>query len=135
MKNWNDAGTVHYNAETNQRYCERQIRFSYRLVMREFNLAIPMTMIDALKQEHFDQAIIVAKRTIDRVALMMMKGGDFRHDHITDCCNRLAFVAMCEHLYNEFHLHQHKVGDAVWATPERMQDVGQRPEEDSKYLN
>lgn len=134
MKNFNDAGTVHFDASTNAHYTVKTISFYYRLEIRTFDLAIPLTMRDKLNSAHYDSCIPVAKREIDRVAILMMKRGDFRPAIINRECNLRANLAMLEHLYNEFTVEQARLGNQVWATPELMQDVGSKPENDVKYL-
>ena len=83
-----------------------------------------------LKDEHYDTAVIVAKRTIDMQLLRCWAAGEFDRDTNNRTVDLLARDQILEHLYNEFHLIQAKLGNQVWATPERMQDVGPRPEED-----
>lgn len=135
MKNWNDAGTVHYDAETNQRYTEKTISFEHRGRRRIFRFAIPLKMTSALKLEHYDQAITLAMRVIDQQLLNCWRAGEFDRETNNRTAERMAWGAMLEHLYNVFHLVQAQAGNQVWATPERMQDVGPRPEDDPKIMN
>jgi hypothetical protein len=130
MKNWNDEGTVHYNAETDQRYTIVGLSFEYGGRVRKFNLLIPLAMRPALKGEHFDQAILTAKKTIDAQFSRCLMNGDFNLDSIASVSEAVALVSMLEQLYNEFHLYQAREGNNVWATPRLMQDVGPDPQDD-----
>jgi hypothetical protein len=127
MKNWTDDGKIHYNSETNQSYTVVRLSFEHR-GLRKYDLLIPLAMRPSLKSEHYDQAIVVAKRTIDEQIVRCAINGDFKN--INRTVNFMALKAVLEHLYNEFHLVQARAGNDVWATPELMQDVGPRPEED-----
>ena len=135
MKNWNDEGTVHYNAETNERYTMVRLNFDHAGRARKFNLLIPLAMRPALRGEHYDQAIILAKQTIDQQTVRCVLNGDFNGDSIAAVAEPLALVAMLEQLYNEFHLYQARMGNDVWATPQLIQDVGPDPQDDAKLFN
>jgi hypothetical protein len=130
MKNWTDDGRIHYDAGTNQRYTTVRLSFVHRLKVRTFKLAIPLEMRPKLKSEHYDTAVIVAKRTIDEQLLRCWAAGEFDRETNDRTVELMAFTAILEHLYNEFHLVQAMAGNPVWATPELMQDVGPKPESD-----
>jgi hypothetical protein len=134
MKNWTEDGTIHYNAATDRSYTIVNLCFEHLGRRRKFPLLIPQEMRPAFKGEHFDQAIITAKKTLDDQALRCMFNGDFNPDSIAAVSEPLALVAMLQQLYNEFHLHQARVGNDVWATPKLMDDVGPPPEDDAKYF-
>jgi hypothetical protein len=130
MKNWNDEGKVHFDAATNQRYTRVCLSFMYRERKWDFELAIPLAMRPSLKGEHYDQAILLAKRVIDKELMRCWWAGEFDESINQRTVRLLALTAMLEQLYNEFHLAQAQAGNNVWATPELMQDVGPRPEND-----
>ena len=130
MKNYSDDGIVHYDAATNERYTEVVIRFEHRGRIRRFALAIPQAMRPSLKSEHYDTAIIVAKKTIDEQLVKCVWAGEFDPDVNARTCDFMAYTAILAHLYNEFHLAQAQAGNQVWAVPELMDDPGPRPEND-----
>jgi hypothetical protein len=134
MKNWNDAGTVHFDASTDTYYTTHILRFWYRSARREMELKIPQTIRGVLKSEHFDQCITVAQRAIDDRARKLISSGDLRTDVINVQCDIAAKVAVLEHLYNAYTVEQAKLGNQVWATAKQMQDVGPPPEDDKKYF-
>ena len=133
MKNFNESGTVHYDAETNQRYTEVRLSFEHRGHKRVFKIAIPQKIRPSLKSEHFDQSIVLAKRVIDEQIARCLNAGEFDEETNSRTAEYMAYSAILEQLYNEFHLAQAQAGNQVWATPELMQDVGPRPEDDPIY--
>ena len=130
MNNWTDDGTIHYDASTNQSYTTVRLAFDHRGKKRVFNLAIPVTMRPKLKSEHYDSAILVAKRSIDEQLLKCWAAREYNADTNNRTAEFMAFTAILEHLYNEFTLIQAKAGDQVWAVPQRMEHVGPPPEDD-----
>lgn len=129
MKNWSDDGKVHYNAATNQKYTLVRLKFEHH-GRRKIELCIPLYMRPFLKSEHYDQSVILAKRVIDEQIVRCALNGEFRTESINRNANFMATVAVLEQLYNQFHLAQAAAGNNVWATPELMQDVGPKPEDD-----
>ena len=132
MKNWNDEGTVHYDASTDQSYTRVCLSFEHHRRRRVFNLAIPQSMRPALKGEHYDQAVLVAKRSIDEQLVKCAMAGEFETESMNRTADFMAWQAVLEHLYNQFHLSQASAGNNVWATPQRMQNVGPKPEDDPR---
>lgn len=131
MKNWSDDGKVQYNAETNQRYTIVTLSFEHRGV-RKFELLIPLYMRGHLKSEHYDAAVILARRVLDEQIIRCAMNGDWETQSVNKTANLVTLQAILEQLYNEFHLSQAAAGNNVWATPQLMQDVGPPPEDDFK---
>jgi hypothetical protein len=67
---------------------------------------------------------------IDEQLLRCWRNFEFDREANDRTAEFMAYTAILEHLYNEFHLAQAKAGNRVWATPELMQNVGPRPEDD-----
>jgi hypothetical protein len=130
MKNWNDEGTVHYDSETNSLYTTVKVDFFADGGRKQFDLAIPLKIKNALKGEHFDQAINVGRDTFNRIAGTLIAHGANDWTAIDKAARLFSLKAMLEHLYTEFTLVQATAGNQVWATAEKMQDVGPRPEHD-----
>jgi hypothetical protein len=139
MKNYNDAGDVHFDAGTNQNYRERAIDFMCIGVKVRIELKIPLAILGKLTSADFDEMKDYARRIFpEKCAKMLAESVVAMRPKPIDALAKEAEewvrVQVCEELYNRFHLRQNAAGDAVWATPELMQDVGVRPEEDEKYL-
>jgi hypothetical protein len=134
MKNWSDDGKVNYDAGTNQNYATVKLYFDHLGERRKFDLKIPLQIRAALKTEHLDAAVQIGKKALDAAVLRLISNGCFHLPSINKTANMIAHLAICEHLYNEFTIEQAKRGNQVWATPEGMQKVGPKPEEDLKFL-
>jgi hypothetical protein len=130
MKNWNDAGTVNYDAETNTNYTTVALDFLALGRKQEFALRIPLKIREALKLEHYDAALALGRRTFDAVALRLILHGCQCIDSVAKAAHFFALKAMLEQLYTDFTLEQARAGNQVWATPGGMQDIGPRPEND-----
>lgn len=130
MTNRNETGSVHYDSSTNQQYTEKRLAFTHNRREYQFFLKIPLKLRSVLKEEHYETAMIQARRAIDHEAMRMMRNGDFRTDFILASSKRAAHIAILEHLYNEFTLIQAQLGNQVWAVPTQMQRVGPPPEDD-----
>lgn len=139
MKNYNDAGTVHFDAGTNQNYRDRAIDFMCIGVRVRIALKIPVAILDKLTSADFDEMKDHARRIFpEHCAKLLRESAVARRPKSVDQLARESEewvrLQICEELYNRFHLRQMKAGTDVWATPELMQDVGPKPEEDDKYL-
>jgi hypothetical protein len=130
MKNWNDAGTVHYDAATNRAYQTVTVDFEAWNLNHSFELKIPMDIRKALKLEHYDKALDHGRRVFLTKVSQRLVSGCFNQQKLIDEGRRAAMLAMLERLYEDFTLEQARAGNQVWATPETMQDVGPRPEND-----
>jgi len=127
MKNWNDSGTVHYDADTNALYKEWTVDFVACEIRFDLTVNIPLRMREILKDEHFEHARQVAIECAggfltygtgrDRAALIVRAADSSRQ-------------VMLEDLYNSFTLEQARLGNQVWAVPELVDKVGPRPEDD-----
>lgn len=135
MRNFNDAGNVHFDASTNQAYRDRSIDFMCIGVKVRINLRIPQTILDKLTSADFDEMKDIARRIFPEHCAKLISenwasGQRKATDELAIAGEEWVRLQICEELYNRFHLRQSDAGDAVWATPELMQDVGKRPEED-----
>lgn len=139
MKNWNEAGTVHFDASTNAAYRTRQVDFVCLGVSLKCELNIPLTILNSLSSADFDELKAIGARIFPEWCAKQLSQQAVR---LTPMSNEELAAAgqdwlkeqFCEELYNRFTLRQAKAGDAVWAVPELMQQVGPKPEDDDKYL-
>lgn len=135
MKNRNDAGNVHFDESTRELICERKFAFSVqRGVIMNVPLRIPLTILDTLRDEDFDEAVSRAQRRFEEVQIDAVLHGCFDLAEIMTRALPPIVVAMCECLYDRFTIHQANRGNEVWATPGSMQHIGPPPEEDEKYF-
>jgi hypothetical protein len=130
MKNRNDAGSVHYDAETNTNYSTVVVDFIGLDEKQRFELRIPLRVRDRLKLEHYDQAIEAGRRVFHAVALRLILHGCQDRASLVKAAHLFALKAMLEQLYTDFTLEQARAGNQVWATPAGMQEIGPRPEHD-----
>lgn len=135
MKNRNDAGNVHFDASTDCAYVDRKISFEHKGNKWEMELRIPMSILDVVKQEHFDRAIAQAKREMDNGLVILVMQGVFDSDILRARIADRGRVALLTDLYNEFLLEQNRRGNAVWAVPQQIVDVGPDPLDDPKYVH
>lgn len=139
MKNYNDAGNVHFDAGTNQAYQERRIDFKCIGVVVVIKLRIPTRILEFLTSADFDEMKDHARSIFPEhcAKLLTESAMSLRPKAVAELATEAedwVRLQVCEELYNRFHLRQLKAGNDVWATPELMQDVGSKPEEDEKYL-
>lgn len=121
MKNWNDAGTVHYDSSTAQQYGEVRLDFEHVSRRWRFVLAIPLTIRRSLKSTDYDQALEIAKRSLQT---SIPGGASDQRAAIS------AKIAMIEFLYTCFTRNQAEAGNQVWQTPGSMQEIGPDPIDD-----
>jgi hypothetical protein len=130
MKNWNDAGSVHYDAQTNERYALVTLDFVAAGCVHKFALEISLRIRERLKSEHYFKAVDAGLREFLRVHDRLIAHGARDRPALFKACHHFAFIAMRERLYEEFTIEQARLGNQVWATPERLQEIGPRPEND-----
>lgn len=132
MRNRNDAGNVHFDQTTS----EYPIRVYLDTVIHgtryKLELLIPLKIHETLNSADYDAAKALMIHQYDKHLGTLILQGLFG-SRLTFGIEQLLKVDVCEFLYNEFTLHQHRLGNDVWATPRTMQDVGPAPEEDKKY--
>jgi len=134
MRNFNDAGTVHFDAETAELPVEVFIVGKCHGVEVRVGVMIPLKIKKTLKAEHFHQAeLIIGRDYIFHMNKAIAAGVyPFLLKEATIFSLRMA---LCEFLYSQFVLEQNKRGNDVWAAPPTMQEIGPKPEDDLKFLN
>jgi hypothetical protein len=130
MKNFNEAGTVHYDADTNLHYTDMRLDFVVFGSAQKFDLKIPLKIREVLKLEHYDHALAAGRSTYIAIYLKLALRGMNDPGCVRHVARVFATRAMLEQLYNDFTREQAIRGNQVWATPELMDDPGPKPEKD-----
>ncbi len=134
MRNWNDAGTVHFDQETSEMPVRCVVAGKVHGVEVRIEVLVPHRIKRVLKSEHWDQAEKVIEREYVGCMNKAMKAQVPAH-MLKLATETGVRIAICEHLYQQFTLEQANLGNQVWATPPTMQRIGPKPEDDVKLLN
>lgn len=130
MKNFNDEGRVHYDAETNTAYTDVHLDFVAFDRVQKFDLRIPLRIRRILKLEHYEKALQAGRDAFGQTALRLALNGCEDREALIKRAWSFAHLAILEQLYTDFTLEQAKLGNRVWAVPETMQRIGPKPETD-----
>lgn len=133
MKNFTDDGKIHFDADTNCDYTERIISFEYRNRVFLYSVAVPLKMKKVLKSEHWDAMVELGKKSIDATIVRGIQHGFFNMQELNQMAHTQSRKEMLEFIYDQFLMEQHRLGNDVWAVPDRMVDVGPPPEDDFKH--
>lgn len=136
MKNWNDAGTVHFDQSTDEMPVVRVLAFRCLGVALKLQLKIPMTIYKRLNSADWDEALAFSRKTFPEICckLIAVNVPIRPTDELARDAELQLKKSVCELLYNKFLMRQAVAGDMVWAVPRTMEDVGPPPEEDDRYL-
>jgi hypothetical protein len=132
MNNRTDSG-IHFDRSTAQLPVAVKLDIEKNGGRFVFDLLIPLTIKRTLNTADMDACRHYLGRRFDEHCSQLLVRGVFDSDVFQKAMTYLLKRDAVEFLYNEFTLHQNRLGNQTWQTPREMQpSLGPSPDEDER---